>query len=183
MRGCQLGSAACDATPSQRVAAPSTCPRSCFWDHFGRRVPLPSQPLPHSLLLLRNGWDSTPLCEEHCQHMRYQTQLLPCKRSDSGAHTRPRSAGGPGLCSQLHLGFINPFAHSSTYSHQRNFSLYHLHSNGTKCKTVDKEEEGGAGGEGRGSDSKSDALSGVCLVAAIAPSMCSSSLSLAPFHL
>lgn len=31
--GYQLGSAVCDATPSQRVAAPSTCPTSISSDH------------------------------------------------------------------------------------------------------------------------------------------------------
>lgn len=40
VRGCQLGSAACDATPSQRVAAPSTCPRSCLLGPFWEEGPL-----------------------------------------------------------------------------------------------------------------------------------------------
>lgn len=90
----------CDATPSQRVAAPPTCPWRGLLPPFQgclREWPSLSQPASSApLSAVGEGLNSAGLCEEHSQQIRYQTQL-PCK-------SQTRSSGAPGSWLWLHLG-------------------------------------------------------------------------------
>lgn len=89
--GYQLGSAVCDATPSQRVAAPSTCPTSISSDHSpgGLQRGLPLAQLASFVYVSATGkWVSLLGFVRNVANKWDIKLSFLCKRSDSGWHTR-----------------------------------------------------------------------------------------------